>query len=160
MSNNHNDMQKDQGSTSIASTTAATSTAAAHDESASPSPSPASVPTDAQASLISNIFADLRKARQQPQPANLHSIKNRRVALKECEPVSWESAFHRFDDVRDLKSGHIFRVYRSDCKNPISDTIIVLVHGAGLTALSYAALSVGLFVCLCLHVLLYIILYL
>jgi hypothetical protein len=94
-------------------------------------------------SEMNPLQKNLMKSRLPPLAPR--SAKNAPGRQKDYSPTEWRQYFHDFLDVRtDEKSS--FRCYRSKPAETSDAPVLVLLHGGGFNALSWAIFSVSEFI--------------
>lgn len=89
---------------------------------------------------MSNLQRNLMKSRLPPPVPR--AAKNMAGRQKDYSPTQWSEYFHDFVDVAvDDKSS--FRCYRSQPADTPDAPVLVLLHGGGYNALSWACFSVS-----------------
>lgn len=91
---------------------------------------------------MSNLQKNLMKSRLPPMvPVGPRSAKNMPGRQKDYNPTQWSDYFHDFVDVPIDDSS--FRCYRSKPAETSDAPVLVLLHGGGYNALSWAIFSVS-----------------
>lgn len=91
---------------------------------------------------MSNLQRNLMKSRLPPVAPR--SAKNLPGRQKDYSPSQWSEFFHDFIDVQIDESS--FRCYRSKPAETSTAPVLVLLHGGGYNALSWAVFSVSFFI--------------
>ena len=92
---------------------------------------------------MSNLQKTIMKARLPPMAPR--SAKNTGGRQKDYSPTEWKEYFNDFVDVK-IDEESSFRCYRSQPAEVEDSPVLVLLHGGGYNALSWAVFTVSTFI--------------
>lgn len=91
---------------------------------------------------MSDLQRNLLKSKLPPMVPRPPKSKTMPGRQKDYSPAQWNEYFHDFVDVK-IDDKNSFRCYRSEKSNFPDAPVIILLHGGGFNALSWAVFTVS-----------------